>query len=59
MPEEDAINESLISASPASLKYPLVATNDAQLPVPRTTRQAHDVLLCNRHRQDRPGYGAG
>jgi len=44
MPEEDAINESLIRLA-RELKYPLVATNDAHY-LSQNDAQAHDVLLC-------------
>jgi DNA polymerase-3 subunit alpha len=44
MPEEDAINESLIRLA-RELKYPLVATNDAHY-LGQSDAQAHDVLLC-------------
>jgi DNA polymerase-3 subunit alpha len=44
MPEEDALNESLIRLA-RELKYPLVATNDAHY-LSQNDAQAHDVLLC-------------
>jgi DNA polymerase III subunit alpha len=44
MPEEEAINEGLISIA-RELNLPLVATNDSHY-LARGDAQAHDVLLC-------------